>query len=320
MAAIDVFDIIAPGVLSTIQDLGRTGYRHYGVAPGGALDGLALRVGNLLVDNPEGEAGIEITLMGFKALALADTAIAVTGANLRPTVDGRPMEMWTSRLLKKGQVLSFEEPVCGLRAYLAVGGGLALPPVLGSISTNLPSGFGGYEGRSLRPGDVLASPAPEHHLETAGRTWDEKLIPDYDSDTRTLRVIPGPQDDQFTWEAVEIFLNGEYRVLPSSDRTGIRLDGPEIHRQPQQPESIVSEGVMPGTIQIPGDAKPIIILGETASGGYRKIATVITADLHLLGQILPGDRVWFRAVTEKEAVRALWQIEVQIQEFKDTLG
>lgn len=319
MAAVKILDIITPGILSTVQDLGRFGYRHYGVAPSGALDGWSLRLANLLVDNPQDEAGIEITLMGFKARALADMVIAVTGADLRPTVDGRPLKMWRSHLLKKGDVLSFEEPVCGLCAYLAVGGGLALEPVLGSSSTNLPSGFGGFEGRSLHPGDVLASPAPEHHLQTAGRACPASLIPDYDGDCKTLRVLPGPQDDQFTWEAVEAFLNAEYRVPPSSDRTGIRLDGPEIERDLRQPESIVSEGVMPGTIQIPGDAKPIIILGETASGGYRKIATVIGADFHLLGQVVPGDRIWFRAVAVREAVRALWKLESRIQAFKADL-
>jgi allophanate hydrolase subunit 2 len=179
---------------------------------------------------------------------------------------------------------------------------------MGSKSTNLAAQFGGLDGRPLRKGDIISSDSPARHLKAVGRSFDKALIPSYAKD-QGIRVIPGPQDDHFSAKTREIFTGSPFRVTPQSDRTGIRLAGPHIAANKNLKESIISEGVVPGTIQIPGDGQPIIILGETVTGGYRKIATVISADLPLLGQLKPGDTINFRKVSMDEAYQAVREME-----------
>ena len=312
------FKVMSPGMLTTVQDRGRFGYGRYGVAPSGALDSLALRVANLLVDNLEDEACLEITMTGLELGALTGVTIAITGADLTPRINGTAIQMWRSRRLKPGDLLSCKTVAYGCRAYLAIGGGIDLPSVMGSKSTNLGSGFGGLEGRPLIAGDVLHGQSPELHLKAAGRHFDLNHTPAYANDWR-LRVLLGPQDDQFSQTGLELFLQSVYTVSPQSDRTGIRLQGPALETKEGVPESIISEGVIPGAIQVPGDGQPIIILGETISGGYRKIATVISADMHLPGQMVPGDRVQFQAVSLWEARNALWRLEEKITRFRNKL-
>ncbi len=308
MGSVETLKILAPGPLTTVQDRGRFGFGQYGVPPSGALDSFSLRVGNLLVGNKEHEASLEITVIGPKIVALIDTLIAITGADLQPNVNETPLEMWRSHLLKKGDVLSFKGPRSGCRTYLAIGGGISVQNIMGSKSTNLAAQFGGLEGRPLRKGDIISSDSPARHLKAVGRSLDKALIPSYTKD-QDIRVISGPQDDHFSAEAKEIFFGSPFRVTPQSDRTGIRLEGPQIEAKKNLKESIISEGVVPGTIQIPGDAQPIIILGETVTGGYRKVATVISADLPLLGQLKPGDTVNFLKVSMDEAYQAIRKME-----------
>ena len=315
MDAVDTLEVIAPGPLTTVQDRGRYGYGRYGVAPSGALDSFSFRVANLLVGNPETEAGLEITLMGLKVKALKEVAVAVTGGNLQAYHDDKPVKMWTSWILEKGSLLSLRGGKGGCRAYLAIGGGISLPEVMGSKSTNLSSRFGGLEGRPLRKGDMLSSVSPQLHLKTQGRTFPQAWVPGYGKEAH-VRVIFGPQDDQFTEHGKKTFLASPYRVSPDSDRTGIRLSGPMIERSPVVGESIISEGVTSGTIQVPGDSQPIIILSELVTGGYRKIATVITADLPLLGQLKPGDTVTFEQASLDDAYEALKEMEGRISRFK----
>lgn len=312
MAAVEGIEVLSPGLQTTIQDLGRFGFGRYGVPPSGALDSFSLRIANRLVDNPEDQAGLETTLMGLRFKALNDVCIAVTGANLRPQVNQRPLEMWRSHVLKKDEILSFAGPESGCRAYVAFGGKLKVLPLLGSLSTNLPAGFGGFEGRPLQKGDVLHVDSPTVKLAAAGRELRPQWIPEYPS-TWTLRIVWGPQDGDFTDKGKRIFINTLYTVSSQSDRTGIRLNGPEIARKSHTAESIISEGLISGSIQVPGDGKPIIILGETVTGGYRKIATVASADLPLLGQIKPGDKIKFAAISLEEAHRALNEMESKIR-------
>jgi biotin-dependent carboxylase-like uncharacterized protein len=307
-----------PGILATIQDQGRYGYGRFGVAPSGALDGFAARVANLMVDNPECEAVIELTLTGFKARALADCVVAVTGADLGLHRNGESIHVWRSHRLQKGDLITLESHRNGCRAYLAIGGGFDLPAILGSRSTNLTARFGGLQGRPLRQGDVLGVPAPEHHLAAAGRHVDLNQVPYYQN-LREVRVVPGPQFEQFSDGGRDTFFNTWYRVSPYSDRTGIRLEGQPVERLAGVPESIVSEGLIAGSVQIPGDGQPIILLGETVSGGYRKIATVISADLPLLAQLMSGDLIRFQAVSVAEARRALWRQEAVIARLRDRL-
>jgi antagonist of KipI len=304
MAAVKSIEVLSPGLQTTIQDLGRFGYGHYGVPPSGALDSFSLRVANRLVDNSENSACLETTLMGLRLKALTDVCVAVTGADLQLQINRQTLKMWCSHVVKEGNVLSFLGPRSGCRAYIAFGGGIITPFVLGSQSTNLSSGFGGIKGRSLKKGDILSIDSPQAKLSMAGRSLKSRWIPKYPS-AWTLRVVWGPQDNDFTNKGRRTLTNTRYRVSSQSDRTGIRLEGTKIQRKKDTAESIISEGLISGSIQVPGDGKPIIILGETVSGGYRKIATVITADLHLLGQIKPGDEIQFAAITLEEAHRAL---------------
>ncbi|MFC1578234.1 biotin-dependent carboxyltransferase family protein [Thermodesulfobacteriota bacterium] len=315
MAAIETLEIRSPGIMTSVQDLGRYGYGRFGVAPSGALDSFALRIANLLVGNREDQAGLETLLLGPGIKVLSDTVMAVTGGDLRPKKNKQPIEMWRSHAFKKDDILSFGNAVSGFRAYIAVAGGIGVPRVMGSRSTNLPSGFGGHHGRTLKREDILACNEPRGPMRDTGRVFSPDWIPQY-SDKWKLRVVLGPQDDHFPDDSRHAFLNCIYRMSQDSDRTGIRLEGPEILRKPDIEASIISEGVIAGSIQIPGDGKPIIILGETVTGGYRKIATVISADLPLLGQIKPGDGIQFEVLSLDEARQALQEMEGRINNFK----
>jgi antagonist of KipI len=318
VAGIAVLEILSPGILATIQDRGRLGSGRYGVAPSGALDGFALRVANLLVDNPEGEAAVELTLAGFKARVLNDITVAVTGADLGVQSNGEPLGLWRSHRLKKGDGLTFAVHHAGCRAYLSVGGGFELPELLGSRSTNLTAKFGGFKGRPLQRGDVLFANVTEDCRSAAGRHFDLNQVPAYRT-CRDIRVVPGPQYDHFSDVGQDTFFNTWYRVAPQSDRTGIRLDGDAVESLAGMPASILSEGLIAGSVQIPGDGRPIILLAETVSGGYRKIATVISADLPLLGQLMAGDRVRFQAVSVTEARKALRRQEAVLARLRDRL-
>jgi antagonist of KipI len=315
MAALEIIEILSPGILTSVQDLGRYGFGRYGVASSGALDTFSLRIANLLVGNQEGQACLEAMLLGPAIKALDDIVIAMAGGDFQPLRNKQPIEMWRSHILMKDDVLSFKTPNNGFRAYIAVGGGIGVPPVMDSKSTNLPSGFGGYQGRALAKNDRLSAELPVAKTSLAGRAFNKEWIPLY-SEKWTIRVIWGPQDDQFPEESRSIFVNSEYEMSPESDRTGIRLRGPSIQRKPGIEASIISEGVISGSIQVPGDGQPIIILGETVTGGYRKIATVISADLPLLGQIKPGDKIQFRAVSQDEARQALQEMEDLISRYR----
>jgi biotin-dependent carboxylase-like uncharacterized protein len=317
MAAIETLEILSPGIMTTVQDLGRYGYGRYGVAPSGALDSFSLRIANLLVGNSEDQACLETMLLGPGIKVLTDVVIAVTGGDLQPKKNKQPIEMWRSHAFKKDDVLSFGNAVSGFRAYIAVAGGIGVVRVMGSHSTNLPSGFGGYQGRTLKTKDILLCDAPRGSINGTGGVLKPEWIPIY-SDQWKLRVVWGPQDDHFPVDSRGAFLKEVYRMSQDSDRTGIRLEGQEIRCKPDIEASIISEGVISGSIQVPGDGKPIIILGETVTGGYRKIATVISADLPVLGQMRPGDGIQFGAVTLDEAYLALQEMENRINDFKCT--
>jgi biotin-dependent carboxylase-like uncharacterized protein len=227
--------------------------------------------------------------------------------------------MWRSQNLKKGDILSFSSPLSGFRAYVAVGGGISVPRVMGSRSTNFSSGFGGFQGRALKKNDILTSENHSQCVKTDTRIFSAAWIPVY-PDNWSLRVIWGPQDDHFPADSRACFLDATYIMSADSDRTGIRLQGPVIRQKPDIQASIISEGVISGSVQIPGDGMPIIILGETVTGGYRKIATVISADLPLLGQIKPGDSMRFTAVSLDEARQALIAVEENVRRFEESLS
>jgi biotin-dependent carboxylase-like uncharacterized protein len=314
---IETLEILSPGLLSTVQDIGRPGFGRYGVASSGAVDSFSLRVGNILVGNRENEACLEVTLFGLKVRVIADTVIAITGADFDPYInDDKPLKMWTTHLLKKGDIISFRGLKSGCRSYLAIKSGISVPAVMESKSTNLSSKFGGFEGRPLKKGDIIYSDCTSPNKTENVRSFPIDWIPHYSKEW-TLRIVFGPQDEQFSEKNKDVFVKSIYNVSPKADRTGIRLTGPIIERMPGIGESIISEGVIFGAIQIPGDGRPIIILGETVTGGYRKIATVISADLPMLGQLKPGDTVRFKQISLDEAYKALQDVEDKIKRFKD---
>ena len=311
MARVEILEIVSPGILATVQDTGRRGRGQIGVAPSGAADSYACRIGNLLVGNLEDAAVLELTMMGFQARFRHEAVVALTGADLQPCLNGDAIPMWTALKVAAGDRLAVQTPSCGCRAYLAVGGGFSVPAVMGSRATNLGAGFGGYDGRALEAGDVLSGRRPEQHLHCQGRTIPDSLKPVYTSDW-TLRVIPGPQFHQFTPASCTRFHTSVFTVSGASDRTGVRLEGPALAKQPNAPDSILSEGILAGAIQVPGDGQPIILLNETVTGGYRKIAVVIAADLPLLGQLAPGDTVRFREIDLPAAVELLRGVEAAV--------
>ncbi len=318
MAGAPTLEVLSPGILTTVQDLGRGGYTRWGVAPSGAVDTLAARAANRLVGNPEGSAVLETTLLGLRLRLLRDTRLAVCGADLQANLDGQALPLWKAVSVSSGQILSFTGPRWGLRACIAVAGGIDVPQVLGSRSTNLASGFGGFQGRALRKGDVLAAGEPSP---TEIEREFEPTAAGYDGPPWCLRILWGPQDEFLGEEGRERFLTTAFTVSPDSDRTGIRLEGTAVPVQAGTPDSIISEGIISGAIQLPADGRPLIVLAETASGGYRKPATLIAADLHRLGQIMPGDEVRFAAVTLEEAVALLRRREEAFRAaFRPPLG
>lgn len=318
MEKIAAFEVLQPGILTTIQDLGRYGFRQFGVPPSGALDPYSLRVGNLLVGNREEETVLETTLTGLKIKALKEVVLSITGGDLGSTLNGDPLEMWRTHVLVEGDIVHFKKIRTGCRAYLAVGGGFVVPKIMGSCSTYLSGNFGGLEGRKLRRGDILYTPNIPSPLDKLGLRFPLDWIPPFEKEI-SLRVVPGPQNYHFTEEGLQTFFSSPYQVTPQCDRMGIRLEGPKIERKPNVEESIISEGLISGAIQIPGDGKPIIILTELVTGGYTKIATIISMDLPKVAQLKPGDQVRFMSISTEEAHDLLKKQEERLKEFKEIL-
>lgn len=293
--------VVRGGLFSTLQDFGRFGYQRFGISASGAMDTVAMRIANALVGNAPGAAVVEMTMLGLAATVEAEGCrVAVAGADFVIAINGRPAEAWRSHDLARGDRLEVGAARSGMRGYLAVAGGFALAPTLGSLSTHSRSGIGGLDGRALQAGDRL----PLHHPAPSGPL----LVLDAADRPRTdgpIRVVLGPQQDAFTPAGIETFLASAYRVTEKADRMGCRLDGPVIEHA--RGFNIVSDGIMNGSIQVPGQGTPIVLLADRQStGGYPKIATVIGPDLHRLGQRRPDDEIRFRRVTidEAEAIAA----------------
>lgn len=300
--------IESPGLQTTVQDLGRYGYARFGVSSGGALDEGALRWANLLVGNSPDAAALEITLLGPTLTLGGDRPIvaSLAGADHDATLNGAPIAPWRSFRIAPGDRLALGGCRVGARAYLAVSGGIAVPPALGSRSTDLLGQLGGLDGRSLRTGDRLPLDPPEalQSLQALPR----QLIPDYaNPEGYVVRVILGPQEDRVAPDSLATFLTKPYTVGNSSDRMGARLDGPALVFRTDGPGAdILSEGIATGAIQVPANGQPIVLLaGHQTTGGYAKIATVIAADLWQFAQARPGATIRFREVTPAEARDAL---------------
>ena len=292
-------EIQEPGLQTTVQDKGRYGYQRYGVPVSGAMDLFALRAGNILVGNDDGEAALEMTALGPRVRFDVPTWIAVAGADLSPTLDGAPLPMWETVEVAGGSILSFGGPLDGMRAYLAVAGGIDVPLVMGSRSTYLKGPFGGFQGRALQAGDLLSTQSPGESSFVKRGLARGTSRPTY-GHSHDLRVVMGPQDSSFTAEAISTFLGSPYTISMDSDRMGYRLNGPAVEHVGVA--DIVSDGTALGAVQVPGDRTPIILLADRGvTGGYAKIATVISTDTDKLGQAMPGDTLTFRSVSTEEA-------------------
>ncbi len=312
----DIFSVLTPGAYTTVQDKGRFGFQQMGIPVSGALDAFAFQTANMLAGNPAGHAVLEITILGPRLEVLAEADLAVTGARMGMMLNDRPMQGWRSIRVKPGDVLDIGQVKSGCRAYLAVSGGIDVPQVMGSRSTYVGGGLGGYHGRPLKQGDVLNG--SEVKLSSKSRMLPEKWLPDYTEEI-VLRSVAGPQDDFFT-DGLETLFTSEYMVSTKADRMGYRLQGPEIVHREGVPKSIISEPSMPGGIQIPADQQPIVLLVEQTVGGYAKIATVISTDLPKVAQATPGDPIRFEQVSLETAHLLYRENRGLLQKISDYLN
>jgi antagonist of KipI len=298
-----LIEVRAPGLLTTVQDLGREGFGPTGVSASGAADPVALRIGNRLVGNAEGAPALEMTLIGGTFSFPERTVVALAGSDFGATLDDMSVEMWSSIEIRPGQTLRMGPTRSGARCYLCVRGGIDVKLFLGSTSTHLLSGLGGFEGRALRKDDVLKISATGGSFRTFRKANVAAKAIAHLAPRKILRVTAGPQGDWFSPESQNAFYAGTYRVTEESNRMGLRLEGAAIAAASSG--EMISEGVSLGAVQITAGGLPIILFVEQqTTGGYPKIANVITADLASLGQLKPRDEIRFERV-ELETARTL---------------
>ena len=297
--------VVKPGLLTTVQDAGRPGYRASGMPVAGAMDRLALAAANLLAGNGPGAAALESTVVGGTFRFEVEAIVALAGAELPASLDGQPISTGTPFLAPAGATLTLGVATRGVRTYLAVRGGIDVPVLLGSRSTYVRAGFGGHEGRALRAGDRLPIGAVRGAASpTAALLPAELPALAAPGSTVTLRVIPGPQEDLFHPEGLETLHGATWKVTTQNDRMGYRLDGPPVRLRGAA--DIVTDAVVPGAVQVSGDGKPMVLMVDCqTTGGYAKPFAVIGPDLRRLAQARAGDGVRFLRCTQEEAVAAL---------------
>ncbi|WP_145946302.1 biotin-dependent carboxyltransferase family protein [Paenibacillus sp. Y412MC10] len=306
--------VIKPGLMATIQDLGRSGYGKYGIIVSGPMDRFAHRTANWLVGNDEGDALIEVTWSGMSVRMEREMWVALTGGDFSPQMDGVPVPMWRPVFVRKGSTLTFTGPRAGCRTYLAVAGGIDVPEILGSRSTYIRAGIGGMKGRALKAGDIipigtgngrLRHPSSKGTQPFDAVRWAVPASerPAY-SEHPYVRIVRGPQFGDFDDVSRRALLDHDFRVTPQSDRMGYRLEGPRL--QLHRPQEYTSEGVTMGTVQVPSDGHPIILMADRQTlGGYPKIAQVAGVDLPVVAQTPPGSTLRFREISQTEAEQ-LW--------------
>ncbi|AJC20701.1 biotin-dependent carboxyltransferase family protein [Pandoraea pulmonicola] len=307
-----MIDILRAGLLTTVQDLGRTGQREFGVASGGAVDPLACAVANRLAGNELNAATLEITMGACTLRFTSSTLVALTGADCHAELDGTPVWSWWRFPVARGQTLTLRPSRFGMRTYLAVAGGIDVPETLGSRSTDLAAGFGGFGGRALRDGDRIAIGHASAEARKAAALGVRPPLWLSDPLAHRVRVLPGPEYDDFTAATHKQFWENPWQVTPNSNRMGYRLAGPEpLARKKNRMNDLLSHGVLPGVIQVPPSGQPIILLADAqTTGGYPKIGTVISADLWRLGQARLGSTLYFSECTVTEA-REAWREQLR---------
>ena len=318
---------VRAGFLTSVQDLGRTTFREFGISLGGALDPHALRVANLLVGNTESAAGVEITFGGLRLRFADERIVAWCGGDFKARVGSTPLPSGHPAFVRNGEEFSIDSPMIGCRAWLAISGGIDVPIVLGSRSGDLRAGFGGIKGRPIRDGEEIPlGKNPESATTLIDRLRGDKIAAwkpphDWSSPARhepMLRYIRGTDADRCAPAALEVFNSRRFHVSPDSDRMGVRLDGPTLERSSEV--DLISEAVAPGTIQLPPSGKPILLLNDCQTiGGYPKIAHVITVDLAVAAQLRPADTVRFSEVSLPDAHRALSERQSHLEQFRHGL-
>ncbi len=290
-------DVINGGILTTIQDSGRYGYQELGIPTSGAMDDYNFRLANILVGNKLDEAVLEMTYFGPTLKFNEDLTLAITGSDMSPKINGQAIPMFETIKVKAGDTLQFGKVNEGIRSYLAFGGSIDVPMVNGSKSTHIKTKMGGIDGRALKAKDTLNI---KKSREKTMRRIPEKYLPKF-SHCNILRVVLGPQDDYFTEKGIhDLFRSGGYQVTKDFDRMGIRLKGTEIEHK--ETADIISDGTNFGSIQVPANGQPIILVADRqTTGGYTKIGNVITPDLPKLAQMTFLDKVLFQKVTIEEA-------------------
>lgn len=322
--------VVNPGILASIQDLGRYGFQKYGVIVSGAMDSFSLRISNLLVGNCEGEAAIEVTMVGTSFQFKKDAIIAITGGDLTPVIDGKDVPLWRPVEVKKGKNLQFTSCRSGCYAYLAISGGYDIPNVMNSQSTYLRGVIGGYKGRALQANDLILFKNNEqatNELVTYFRNkQNDKSFNSVDwyvpaaqvLNKQEIRVIKGVEFERFSPDSKMKFFNTGYKITPQSDRMGYRLSGPKL--QLDKPFDLLSEAVAQGTIQVPHDGNPIILLADRqTTGGYPRIAQIATVDLPAIAQLKPGEIVRFKEITLEEAEQLYLAQEQNIEDIKNSI-
>jgi len=312
------------GFWTTIQDLGRIGFRQFGVSSGGALDLHALRIANLLAGNDENAAGLEFTQGNVRLRFDDERIIGWCGGDYEVCVASHSIPRGHSALVLAEDELSISGPRQGWRGWLAVSGGIAVPPVLGSRSTDLRANFGGLEGRALCDGDKLLLGDRSDFAKSLIDFLNERRVSSWSSPAEwsstektkpILRIVRGCDWDRFNASTHHALTSETFSVSPDSDRMGVRFDGPELHRNDDV--DLVSEAVAPGTVQVPPGGRPILLLGDCQTiGGYPKIAHVITIDLSIAAQLRPGDTVRFQEISLPEAHRLLFEREQELERFR----
>lgn len=333
-------EIIEVGPLATVQDIGRTGYARLGYAENGACDKYSMKLANLLAGNSgaiDRAAVMEFTMKGGKIRFTSPQVLALAGADMKPELNGRPTSMYRPVLVKAGDVLSLGMAVCGLRCYMAVYGGIQVPLVMGSRSTNLRCGLGGFLGRALKPGDSLESCASEQEIQAlrqrlSGREelWyvnrEEQWLRQPSGRCRlrqgeritVLRTVAGPQEDAFTQAGIHAFEYSLYRLTPQCDRMACKLEGPPI--ETVNGSDMISDGIVEGSVQIASNGMPMVMMADhQTTGGYAKIGTVISTDIPALAQLRPGESVIFRFISLQESIEAYRRENRKLQWLKARL-
>ena len=329
MADAAMFEVIKPGLATTVQDLGRPGYYHLGLPISGAMDRFALIAANRLVGNPDGAAGLEAVFLGPVLKFSADTVVAITGATMPPKLDGVEQPLWTAFAVSAGQELSFGYLKAGARAYIAMAGGVDVPVVHGSRSTYALGALGGYEGRALQPGDQVKIGAAGACAKL-GVTVPEAIRRDAPEGGTVIRAMPGLYWHRITEESQGSFFEDTWKVAPEADRIGYRFKGGRaldfVPRKPpfgagSDPSNIVDSCYPYGSIQVPGGTEPIVLHRDAVSGGgYFMVGTVISADMDLIGQLQPHQPVRFESIDMEGALAARREEKARLGRLGEFLG